>query len=149
MFLVDTNVLSELPKRKADPSVVAWFSRQQAITVSAITIEEISCGVRRARPEQAERLQRWFERLLAIPPVILAVDEKIAHAAGQLRAERDRAGRGASQADMLIAATALVGGLTLVTRNLKDFQGCGIPLFDPFRGPCRGPFRGPLGGPPV
>ena len=55
-----------------------------------------------------------------------------ARAAAELRAARDAAGRRVAQADMLIAATALVHGLTLATRNVSDFEDCGVPMFDPF-----------------
>jgi predicted nucleic acid-binding protein len=132
MYLLDTNVLSELPKRKADGAVVRWVAAQREVALSVVTVEELAFGVARAKPEQAGRLQEWFDRLLAIPPAILPVDDAIALAAGRLRAAQERAGRVASQADMLIAATALRTGRILVTRNVKDFQDCGVPLLNPF-----------------
>jgi predicted nucleic acid-binding protein len=132
MYLIDTNILSELPKRNADPRVVSWFGSQTSIVLSVITLEELIYGVERTRPEQAGRLRSWLERLLAIPPRVIPVDEEIARAAGLLRASRERAGRIMTQADALIAATAAATGRILVTRNVKDFDGCGVPLLNPF-----------------
>lgn len=132
MYLIDTNVLSELPKRRPDRSVLTWFSEQKTIVFSAITLEELAFGVARAKPDQARKLKPWFERLLDIPPVMIPVDEKIAHTAGLLRAGQEKAGKTTSQADMLIAATAITTGRVLVTRNIKDFQGCGVSLLNPF-----------------
>src|SRR5262245_54382167 len=123
MYLLDTNILSELPKRRPNPAVVAWFSLQKSIAFSAITLEELRFGVSRMAPGQGKNLARWLEALLSIPPTIIPVDEKIANSAGQLRATRERAGRVSSQADMLIAATALTGGYILVTRNIRDYEG--------------------------
>ena len=135
MYLVDTNVISELPKRAPDPAVIAWFSAQESIALSVITIEEIAFGVGRAPPEQAKKLRPWFEKLLAIPPILVAIDKEVAHAAGRLRAALEQAGKVASQADMLIAASASRTGRILVTRNIKHFEGCGVPLLNPFSKP--------------
>jgi predicted nucleic acid-binding protein len=63
---------------------------------------------------------------------VIPIDASVALAAGRLRARREQRGRPVAQADMLIAACALTHGLTLVTRNLDDFEGCGIALLDPF-----------------
>lgn len=132
MYLIDTNVLSELPKKTPDAGVLTWLAGQPTLVVSAITIDELAFGVAAARAEQVPRLQRWFEALLALPPIVIPVDEQIARSAGYLRASRVRAGHNVSQADMLIAATAAATGRSLVTRNSRDFQGCGIPLLNPF-----------------
>lgn len=132
MFLVDTNVISELPKRRPDVAVLEWFGTLDALVLSAITVEELSFGIERAPPDRAAKLRPWFDRLMAIPPTIIAVDQAIARAAGLLRARREKAGRVAAQADMLVAATALVTSRTLVTRNVKHFEGLGVTVLNPF-----------------
>lgn len=131
-YLVDTNVVSELARAAPNRGVVDWFGTQSTLALSALSIEELTYGIARARASERKRLAPWFEALLAIPTEILAVDERVARAAGELRAARERAGRTVAQADMLIAATALVAGRTLVTRNTRDFEGCGVAIFDPF-----------------
>ena len=131
-YVVDTNVISELARPTPNRGVLQWFGTQSTIAMSAISIEELAYGIARARVSERRRLTPWFEALLAIPAEVLAVDERVARVAGELRAARERAGRTVAQADMLIAATALVAGRTLVTRNTRDFEGCGVAIFDPF-----------------
>ncbi len=132
MYLLDTNVLSELPRKKPDARVVEWMGQQEQIAISAITIEELEYGVRRAEGSVRGRLQVWFGKLLELSPFVIPVDEKIALAAGSLRASRESNGRPVAQADMLIAATAVTTGRILVTRNTRDFESCGVALFNPF-----------------
>jgi predicted nucleic acid-binding protein len=131
-MLVDTNVLSELPRRKPDGNVVAWFAAQKTIHVSVVTLEELTFGVARASPSARSRLVRWLDAFLEARPIVLDVTAAIARASGELRAMREARGRRVAQADMLIAATALTHGLTLVTRNGRDFEGCGVAVVDPF-----------------
>jgi predicted nucleic acid-binding protein len=131
-YVVDTNVISELARAVPNRGVVEWFEAQSTIAVSAISIEELAYGIARARAAERKRLGPWFEAHLAIPAEVLAVDERVARAAGELRAARERIGRTVAQADLLIAATALVSGRTLVTRNTRDFEGCGVAILDPF-----------------
>src|SRR5262245_54404227 len=104
MYVVDTNVISELPRPRPHPAVLRWLEAQETIAVSAVTIEELAFGVARSRPDQRRNLRRWFDEFLDLPPEILPVDEKVALAAGQLRAARELVGRRVPQADMLIAA---------------------------------------------
>ena len=132
MYLVDTNVLSELSRKNPNQGVMDWFEQQQSLSLSSITLEEITFGIERIPTDQNARLLDWLGKLLAIPPEILAIDGKIAQLAGQLRAKREKAGRPVAQADMLIAATALFFGRVLVTRNTKDFADCGVTVFSPF-----------------
>ena len=70
--------------------------------------------------------------MLSLPPIVLSVDEKIAKLAGNLRAKQESKGKSRTQADMLIAATAITNGLILVTRNTKDFSECGVSVLNPF-----------------
>jgi predicted nucleic acid-binding protein len=132
MYLVDTNVLSELPRPRPNVHVVRWLQRQTTVVLSVITVEELAYGVARAPASQRPKLARWLDEILDSAAQTLDVTEAIAKAAGELRAARESAGRRVAQADMLIAATALVHGLTLATRNGRDFDGCGIAMVDPF-----------------
>jgi predicted nucleic acid-binding protein len=132
VYLIDTNIISELPKKLADPGVLAFIARQQTLVVSAITLDELAFGIARLRKDQGDRLRHWYETFLAIPPAVVPVDQQVAEMAGRLRASRERAGQIASQADMLIAASAIATGRVLVTRNARRFLECGVSLLNPF-----------------
>ncbi len=131
-YLVDTNVVSELTKRRQNTGAIAWITAQKTITISAITIDELAFGVLRAPPAQRVRLGTWLDALVAAKPTIVPIDADVARLAGELRANAAARGRVATQPDMLIAASALLGGHTLATRNVRDFRGTGVLLFDPF-----------------
>lgn len=131
-YLVDTNVVSELTKRKPDAGALAWLATQRSIMLSAITLDELTFGVLRAPAARRPALAWWLDALLAAGPTIVAIDAAVARLAGELRAAAAARGRIATQPDMLIAASARLGGHTLVTRNVRDFQGCGVRLLDPF-----------------
>lgn len=131
MYLVDTNVLSELPRPRPDTEVVAWLERQREVAISVVSIEELTFGVARAPAARRPKLTRWLDGLVGAAR-LLDVTPEVARAAGELRAARASKGRPVAQADMLIAATAMVHGLTLATRNGRDFDRCGVALFDPF-----------------
>jgi toxin FitB len=127
--LVDTNILGELVRPRPNRGVVDWASQVSRIVVSAITVEEVSFGLA-WRPNP--RVQTWFDGFVERHCEVLPVSEPIARRCGWLRGELRAKGKNRTQADMLIAATAQVHGLTLVTRNARDFHDCGIPLLDPF-----------------
>ncbi len=131
-FLVDTNVVSELTKRRPNPGALAWHEAQTGLTLSAITVDELSFVVMRAPPTSRARLVAWLEALLASRPTIVAIDVRVARVAGQLRADAANHGQALSQPDALVAACALSGDHTLVTRNIRDFRGTGVRLLDPF-----------------
>lgn len=133
MYLLDTNVISELPRPRPNPRVLQWFSTLTEITLSAITIEELVFGVERAPEPRRRKLRPWLDALLEVPPHVVPIDTKVARIAGELRAAREAAGARVAQADMVIAASALSQGLVLVTRNVRDFEGLGVALLDPFR----------------
>ncbi|HEX7089914.1 MAG TPA: type II toxin-antitoxin system VapC family toxin [Longimicrobiales bacterium] len=139
MYLLDTNVVSELRKPRRDPGVVQWLAQVPAdgLYLSVITIGEIARGIakqRRTGTEQsishADALQAWLEGLLAdYSQRILPVDVAIATRWGRLCDAHPQ-----HPTDMLIAATALDHGLTVVTRNVAHFRPAGVPVIDPFSG---------------
>jgi hypothetical protein len=139
MFLIDTVTLSELRKRERDPKVVGWFERQRTadLFLSVITIGEIERGITRQRgpnPGFSGALAAWLDRILALyGERILPFDLQTARRWGALSAAL-----GNDSADLMIAATALERGLTVVTRNSSDFEPTGVAVFDPFsRRPVR------------
>jgi predicted nucleic acid-binding protein len=131
-YLLDTNVISELARKKPNSSVIEFFESLDEITISVITIEEIEFGIERLPQAERNNLWKWWSALLSIPPKILVVDDKIAKLAGNLRAKQETKGKSRTQADMLIAATAISHGLILATRNLKDFSDSGVSVLNPF-----------------
>lgn len=128
-FLTDTNVLSEVVRPRPDPGVVAWFDLQPQIAVSVVTVEEIYYGLG-WKPK--ERVRAWMDEFLALHGQILPITADLARRAGELRGALQLGGTTVAQADCLIASTAALHGLTLVTRNVDDFAGTGIRIFNPF-----------------
>ena len=138
-FLLDTNVVSEAMAARPAAQVLAWLSTQPeaAIHLSAATIAEIDYGISRL-PEGHKRasLQTWRDNVVAISRRrILPVDLAVASAWGRLRGRAEAARRTMSLIDALIAATAEVHDLTLVTRNTRDFEIWGGPVFNPWAAP--------------
>ncbi|MFC6336417.1 PIN domain-containing protein [Pseudomonas sp. CCM 7891] len=134
MYLLDTNVISELRKPQADKNVVAWARTVAAprMYISAITLKELETGVLRMErrdPAQGKVLRTWLKRhvMPAFDARILPIDAAVALRCASLHVP-DRANEG----DALIAATALVHGLTVVTRNIADFQTSGVVLINPW-----------------
>ena len=133
MFLVDTVTLSELRRRKRDPMVVAWFERQRTadLFISVISIGEIERGIARQRavdPAFADALAAWLDRVLTLyGERVVPFDLRTARRWGALSAAL-----GNDSADLMIAATALEHGLTVVTRNASDFAPTGAATLDPF-----------------
>ena len=127
--LVDTNVLSELAGRQPNPGVLRWAAALSTIAVSVVTIEEVRFGLA-WRPNP--RVGAWFEAFFVGSCEVLPVTEEIAVRSGELRGSLRAEGRPRTQADMLIASTAQVHQRVLVTRNVRDFEGCGLALLDPF-----------------
>jgi toxin FitB len=138
MFILDTNVVSELRKAKsatADKNVIAWASSVPAgaMFVSVITLLELETGVllvERRDPAQGAVLRTWLDShvLPAFAGRVLPVDVAVAQRCAKLHVPDRRAER-----DALIAATALVHGMTVVTRNVGDFELTGASIFDPWR----------------
>ncbi|MBI2740084.1 MAG: type II toxin-antitoxin system VapC family toxin [Rhodospirillales bacterium] len=133
-FLLDTNVVSEPRRRKPDVNVVTWLRGQQSdqLFLSALTLGEIAHGaeIRAKRDAVASRsLATWLTSIrTGYADRVLPITADIAETWGRLGARRPL-----PVVDGLLAATALVHRLTLVTRNVRDFQGLEIPLLDPWR----------------
>ena len=133
-YLLDTVVISELRRRQRDANVARWIAAQRPhdLYLSVVTVSEIERGIVRQRhvnPEFAEALSKWLDKVLQIYRdrlLPIGVDE--ARRWGALSGELGHAG-----ADLLIAATALEHGLTVVTRNVRHFTPAGVAVLDPFR----------------
>jgi predicted nucleic acid-binding protein len=130
MYLCDTNIISELARPRPNAGVLAWAATVVSINLSVITVEEIFYGLA-WKPHP--RIRAWFETFLDTHCTLLPVTIRIAKHSGQLRGELQARGKARTQADMLIAATAHLHQLTLVTRNVSDFEDCAVPLLNPFR----------------
>ena len=137
MFLLDTNVVSELRKvrlGRADKNVAQWADSVDAadLYLSAITLQELEIGVLLAERRDATQgavLRTWLQNhaLPAFAGRILSVDAAVAQRSAALHVPDPRPFR-----DSLIAATALVHGMTLVTRNVADFEACGLDWLNPW-----------------
>ena len=136
-FLVDTNVPSELVRWRPASKVETWLDAQDLDTlfISAVSFGELRKGTILMSPgRRRTELESWIEGDLSIlfSGRILSVTRTIAERWGELDAERQVAGRPLNIADGMIAATALEHGLTVVTRNVKDFDLLGVTIFDPW-----------------
>lgn len=138
-WLLDTNVVSETVRPRPNRSVMHWIASQsdETMGVSAVTVAELRVGAE-ATPSETRRrelafwidaaMPNWFgDRILPVTETILIDWIKTAD---RLASQ----GRTRASADLLIAATARVHGLTIVTRNLRDFANTGIAVFDPWSG---------------
>ncbi|MDE2802319.1 MAG: type II toxin-antitoxin system VapC family toxin [Chloroflexota bacterium] len=136
MYLLDTNVLSALRRPDRNPAPAAWLQAQRDsdIFLSVVTIAEVERGIalqRPSNPDFARDLALWAERILSwFADRILPVDAATARRWGVLSASL-----GNQDIDLLIAATALEHGLTVVTRNVRHFTPTGVAVLDPFGEP--------------
>ncbi len=129
MNLCDTNVISELTRREPNAGVLDWADGVPAVAISVVTLDEIIYGL---AWKPIPRIAAWFEEFLAAHCEVLPISAQVARVSGQLRGRLQARGQSRSQADMLIAATAKVHGLTLVTRNVRHFDDCSVPVLNPF-----------------
>lgn len=132
MYLLDTNVVSELRKKRPHPGVVAWVraAPEETLHVSAVSLGEIQAGIeitRRQDGDKAREIERWLDDL-AQTYNVLPVDAPTFRRWARLMHRR----ADHHLEDALIAATALVRGLTVVTRNVDDFEPFAVPLINPF-----------------
>jgi predicted nucleic acid-binding protein len=131
-YLLDTNVISELRKRKPHGAVSAWLRslRDEDIRIPAVVIAELQDGAeitRRQDPAKANELEQWIDRIMSTF-VVVPMDGSMFRDWARLmsRTSDDVA------ADAMIAATARVMGLTIATRNVKHFNAFGVPVSNPF-----------------
>ena len=133
MYLLDTVVLSEIRKRQRDPAVVQWITKQRDsdLFLSAVTIGEIERVIvlqKNRNPPFSDELSQWLDKILSLySDRVLPVDISTARLWGRLSAEI-----GNDSPDLLIAATAMIHGLTVVTRNTRHFEPTGVAILNPF-----------------
>ena len=132
MFLLDTNVVSEVRKLKPHGAVLSWLQStpDHALYLSAVTLGEIQAGIEITRERdvaKATEIETWLEQL-ALSFQVLAVDAAVFRCWAKLMHHRNNH----HLEDALIAATALTHDLTVVTRNTKDFADFGVRLLNPF-----------------
>lgn len=132
MYLLDTNVVSELRRPRPHPSVVQWISEipPDQLFLSAVTIGEIQAGIENVRdrnPQKARVLEGWLEDVVSSFGV-LPMDSVAFKEWARLKHRQSRA----LVEDAMIAATAVIHRLTVVTRNVRDFRRFGVPIRNPF-----------------
>ena len=134
-YLLDTNVLSELRRKQPNTGVSAWFAQRPAssLYLSVLTLGELCKGIHGVNDDARKlALSDWLQNELSLFFLgrVLSIDEQVADRWGQLVAA---AGRPLPAIDSLLAATALVHGLHMVTRNAKDFEGLGLDVINPWK----------------
>ena len=139
MFLIDTNVISELMRATPAPSVLNWFSTQDPSTLylSAVTEAELRTGIAiLPAGQRREGLRAALDTTIAedFEGRILPFDTDAAKTYAEIAAGRRSAGRPIAEADCQIAAIARAAGMPVITRNIRDFEGCGIDVINPWGG---------------
>ena len=132
MYLLDTNVVSELRKPKPHGGVVAWLQAvdDSHLFLSSVTLGEIQAGIELTREQDAAKaaeIEAWLE-LVAIAYNVLAMDGAVFRQWARLMHRRSDT----LYEDAMIAATAKIHGLTVVTRNVADFHALGVQVLNPF-----------------
>ena len=139
MFLIDTNVISELMRATPAPSVLNWFSTQDPSTLylSAVTEAELRTGIAiLPAGQRRDGLKAALDATIAedFEGRILPFDTDAAKTYAEIASMRRAAGRPIADADCQIAAIARASGAVVATRNLRDFEGCGVDLVNPWGG---------------
>lgn len=138
MYLLDTNVVSELRRPRPHPAVIAWIEDVVAedLHLCAVTIGEIQAGIEITREQdvaKAEELEQWLNRVLGTYQVLAVDASSFREWARLMHRQSDTLLQ-----DAMIAAVAVVHRLTVVTRNTRDFERLGVPTLDPFAHHNRG-----------
>ena len=136
-FLLDTNVVSEWTKPRPDAGVVTWLAEadEDRVFISVITLAELRHGIERLPAgARRQRLDRWLTEQVPerFEDRLLAIDAVTANMWGHVMAQGQAAGRPPGTMDAFIAATVLRHDMTLVTRNVSDFEGLGVRLVNPW-----------------
>lgn len=135
-FLLDTSVVSELVKKVPDEGVLDWLGRQDedSLYLSVLTLGELEKGISKLGSARRDRLRTWLARDLAarFAERLLPVDVTVATRWGTLTGTAEKRGMPLAVIDSLIAATALEHGFSVVTRNIADFERCGVACVDPW-----------------
>ena len=129
IYLADTNVISEFVKANPDAAVMRWLQTIELLAISTVTIEEAYFGLS-WRPNAAKL--NLFNATVSSLHAVYPITQAIAQRAGMLRGQLQAQGIVWHAPDMLIAATAIEHQLTIATRNVRDFAGCGVAVVNPF-----------------
>lgn len=137
MILLDTNVISEIFRPRPDHKVISWIDAQPSSSLYLCTpvLAELRYGIERLPPSgRKQRLQEVIDQIEIdlYRDRILVFDASAAAACGRIAADREQKGEPMQQMDALIAAIATVHGAAIATRNMRDFDGLGIELINPF-----------------
>lgn len=132
MYLLDTNVVSELRKPRPNPAVVQWLAQvpNAQLFISAVTIGEIQSGIEITRAQDAEKaaaIERWLDQVMRTAQIV-SLDAEIFRLWGRLMHQKSNT----LIEDAMIAASALSHQFTVVTRNVNDFRAFGVSVFNPF-----------------
>jgi len=137
MIIIDTNVVSELMRAKPDPAVLAWFAGHAADTLFLTAVSEAELRIGAAVLPAGQRRDRLVGAINAMIDQdfagrILPFDSPAAHCYAEIAAARRGGGKPIMDADCQIAAIARACGAAIATRNVKDFEGCGIDVINPW-----------------
>ena len=138
MIILDTNIVSELMREQPSPAVADWIQSfdPNQFTITSITVAEILRGLARmAEGKRRRKLEQSFDGFIhdAFSSKILAFDEQAALLYGEISAGREKKGLPVDPVDLMITAIAKNHNAAIATRNIKDFEACGIKIINPWK----------------